>query len=66
MAEEYQALIEQLTADSAAVQHLGSPIVVQEDCHPGSSADDRVWLTPTARDPQGEACVRAVGFPLSR
>jgi Zn-dependent protease with chaperone function len=57
----FQALTARLQHDPAVVARVGSPVVLQEDCHPCHLDDDHVQLNLGVQGPQGHERVEADG-----
>jgi len=58
----FEALAQRLAADPAALQALGSPIALDDDCSPCRLEEARVSLALTAHGPLGRARVDAVAL----
>lgn len=55
----YQTVLAALQRDTHAIQRLGSPIQLADDCGPCRIDDDSASLTLSARGPKGQVTVRA-------
>lgn len=55
----YQAVLAALQRDTAAVQRLGTPIQLADDCGPCKIEDDKASLTLSARGPKGQITIKA-------